>query len=41
MRGFRALLESQKSELRLRNKIDTIPTLARCNLPDGSNQSTE
>jgi formate hydrogenlyase transcriptional activator len=34
----RALLESQKSELQLRKMIDTIPALAWCNLPDGSNE---
>jgi formate hydrogenlyase transcriptional activator len=34
----RALLESRKSELQLRKMIDTIPALAWCNLPDGSNE---
>jgi hypothetical protein len=31
----KALNESRKSESRLRKIIDTIPTLAWCNLPDG------
>src|ERR1700704_4287018 len=31
------LQESRESEARLRKIIDTIPTLARCNLSDGSN----
>jgi formate hydrogenlyase transcriptional activator len=34
----KALLESKKSELQLRKMIDTIPALAWCNLPDGSNE---
>src|ERR1700722_19231224 len=34
----KALDESRKSEARLRKIIDTIPTLAWCNLPDGSNE---
>ena len=29
--------EARKSEVRLRKILDTIPTLAWCNLPDGSN----
>ena len=33
----RALQESKESEARLRKIIDTIPTLAWCNLSDGSN----
>src|SRR5712692_9927278 len=33
----RALQESRDSEARLRKIIDTIPTLAWCNLTDGSN----
>src|SRR5271169_6439348 len=33
-----ALFESRKSEARLRRIIDTIPSLAWCNLPDGSNE---
>src|SRR5579863_10638667 len=33
-----ALLESRESEAQLRRIIDTIPTLAWCNLPDGSNE---
>src|ERR1700746_857481 len=33
-----ALLESRESEAQLRTIIDTIPTLAWCNLPDGSNE---
>jgi len=33
-----ALLESRESEAHLRRIIDTIPTLAWCNLPDGSNE---
>src|SRR5579864_7209192 len=33
-----ALLESRESEAHLRRVIDTIPTLAWCNLPDGSNE---
>jgi PAS domain S-box-containing protein len=32
-----ALLESRESEAQLRRIIDTIPTLAWCNLPNGSN----
>jgi len=34
----RALQESRESEARLRKIIDTIPTLAWCNLSDGSNE---
>jgi PAS domain S-box-containing protein len=34
----RALDELQKSEAKLRQVIDTIPALAWCNLPDGSNE---
>jgi formate hydrogenlyase transcriptional activator len=34
----KALNESKKSETRLRKIIDTIPTLAWCTLPDGSNE---
>ena len=34
----KALDESRNSEARLRKIIDTIPTLAWCNLPDGSNE---
>jgi formate hydrogenlyase transcriptional activator len=34
----RAPQESKKSEARLRKIVDTIPTLAWCNLPDGSNE---
>jgi formate hydrogenlyase transcriptional activator len=34
----RALGESRDAEARLRKIIDTIPTLAWCNLPDGSNE---
>ena len=34
----RALQESRESEARLRKIVDTIPTLAWCNLPDGSNE---
>src|SRR5947207_5629840 len=34
----RALKESRESEARLRKIVDTIPTLAWCNLPDGSNE---
>jgi PAS domain S-box-containing protein len=34
----RALDEIQKSEAKLRQIIDTIPTIAWCNLPDGSNE---
>src|SRR2546425_1569026 len=34
----RALQESRQSEARLRKIVDTIPTLAWCNLPDGSNE---
>jgi formate hydrogenlyase transcriptional activator len=34
----RALEELKKSESKLRQVIDTIPTLAWCNLPDGSNE---
>src|SRR5262249_5681812 len=33
-----ALDEIQKSEARLRQVIDTIPTLAWCNMPDGPNE---
>jgi PAS domain S-box-containing protein len=33
-----ALDQVQRSEARLRQVIDTIPTLAWCNLPDGSNE---
>ena len=33
-----ALLESRESEAQLRRIIDAIPTLAWCNLPDGSNE---
>src|SRR5712664_2499922 len=33
----RALQESRDSEARLRKILDTIPTLAWCNLSDGSN----
>src|SRR5579863_7397300 len=33
-----ALLESRESEAHLRRIIDTIPALAWCNLPDGSNE---
>jgi formate hydrogenlyase transcriptional activator len=33
-----ALLESRESEAQLRRIIDTIPTLAWCNLPNGSNE---
>src|ERR1700676_2381227 len=33
-----ALLESRESEAHLRRIIGTIPTLAWCNLPDGSNE---
>jgi formate hydrogenlyase transcriptional activator len=33
-----ALTESRESEARLRRIIDTIPSLAWCNLPDGSNE---
>src|SRR5437867_10211461 len=33
-----ALQESRESEARLRKIIDTIPTLAWCNLSDGSNE---
>ena len=33
-----ALLESRESEAQLRRIIDTVPTLAWCNLPDGSNE---
>jgi formate hydrogenlyase transcriptional activator len=33
-----ALQESRESEARLRKIVDTIPTLAWCNLPDGSNE---
>ena len=32
------LIESKKSEARLRKIVDTIPTLAWSNLPDGSNE---
>src|SRR5271167_515966 len=34
----RALEEVKNSERKLRQVIDTIPTLAWCNLPDGSNE---
>jgi formate hydrogenlyase transcriptional activator len=34
----RALDELKSSESKLRHVIDTIPTLAWCNLPDGSNE---
>src|SRR5437879_6445998 len=34
----RAFNEIQKSEAKLRQVIDTIPTLAWCNLPDGPNE---
>ncbi len=34
----RALDEVKNSERKLRQVIDTIPTLAWCNLPDGSNE---
>ena len=34
----KALSETKKSEAHLRKIIDTIPTLAWCNLPDGSNE---
>jgi formate hydrogenlyase transcriptional activator len=34
----KALVASKNSEARLRKIIDTIPTLAWCNLPDGSNE---
>src|SRR5713226_4433309 len=34
----RALDELENSESKLRRVIDTIPTLAWCNLPDGSNE---
>ena len=34
----RALEEVQNSEAKLRRIIDTIPTIAWCNLPDGSNE---
>src|SRR5271154_1452450 len=34
----RALDELKNSETKLRQVIDTIPTLAWCNLPDGSNE---
>jgi formate hydrogenlyase transcriptional activator len=33
----KAYSEAKKSEARLRKILDTIPTLAWCNLPDGSN----
>ena len=33
-----ALDELKNSEKKLRQVIDTIPTLAWCNLPDGSNE---
>src|SRR3984957_5602693 len=33
-----ALLESRESEVQLRRILDTIPTLAWCNLPNGSNE---
>jgi len=34
----KALNKSKESEIELRKIIDTIPTLAWCNLPDGSNE---
>src|SRR5580765_6162581 len=34
----KALNQAKKSEAHLRKIIDTIPTLAWCNLPDGSNE---
>src|SRR5258705_10089441 len=34
----KAYREAKKSEARLRKILDTIPTLAWCNLPDGSNE---
>ena len=34
----RPLQESRESEARLREIVDTMPTLAWCNLPDGSNE---
>lgn len=34
----KAYNEAKKSEAELRKIIDTIPTLAWCNLPDGSNE---
>src|SRR5258708_3392737 len=34
----KALNEAKKSEAHFRKIIDTIPTLAWCNLPDGSNE---
>jgi len=34
----KAYNEAKKSEAHLRKIIDTIPTLAWCNLPDGSNE---
>jgi len=34
----KALNEAKESEAQLRKIIDTIPTLAWCNLPDGSNE---
>jgi PAS domain S-box-containing protein len=34
----KALYETKSSEARLRKIIDTIPTLAWCNLPDGSSE---
>ncbi len=34
----KALSETKQSEAQLRKIIDTIPTLAWCNLPDGSNE---
>lgn len=34
----KALNEAKKAEAHLRKIIDTIPTLAWCNLPDGSNE---
>jgi hypothetical protein len=34
----RVLNDSKKSELQLRKIIDTVPTLAWCHLPDGSNE---
>src|SRR5258705_13941257 len=33
----KAFNETKRSEARLRKIVDTIPTLAWCNLPDGSN----
>ena len=34
----KALDEIKRSETKLRRVIDTIPTLAWCNLPDGPNE---